>query len=216
MIKAAKENNRILSIGHQRHYSMLYAHATEMIQAGLLGDIKHIRALWHRNFSWPWQRRTARQIVDGRPGHRPAGPDVPRRLVPADPARGLRGPEGQVAQVRLQEHRGADPLAAVQPHRRRPDGRARQPPARRGQHLPRQGEAAVGHGRRHPVVLRRRRRTRRPRNPRGIDDHVYVTFEFPGKNHPRGPNARAPTRTTWSSSPTRRSAPTASSRTASA
>jgi predicted dehydrogenase len=26
------------------------------------------------------------------------------------------------------------------------------------------------------------------RNPRGIDDHVYVTFEFPGKNHPRGPH----------------------------
>ena len=28
MIKAAKETSRILSIGHQRHYSMLYAHAT--------------------------------------------------------------------------------------------------------------------------------------------------------------------------------------------
>ena len=27
MIRAAKETKRILSIGHQRHYSMLYAHA---------------------------------------------------------------------------------------------------------------------------------------------------------------------------------------------
>ena len=25
-------------------------------------------------------------------------------------------------------------------------------------------------------------------NPREIDDHVFVTFEFPGKNHPKGPN----------------------------
>src|SRR5262249_15659085 len=25
------------------------------------------------------------------------------------------------------------------------------------------------------------------RNPREIDDHVFVTYEFPGKNHPRGP-----------------------------
>src|SRR5207248_10773239 len=53
LIPAAKEANRILSIGHQRHYSMLYAHATEVLNAGTLGDIKHIRALWHRNFSWP-------------------------------------------------------------------------------------------------------------------------------------------------------------------
>jgi predicted dehydrogenase len=26
------------------------------------------------------------------------------------------------------------------------------------------------------------------RNPRGIDDQVFVTFEFPGKDHPLGPN----------------------------
>src|SRR5262245_29091418 len=50
MIKAADENDRILSIGHQRHYSLLYAHAVEILNTGLLGDIKHIRELWHRNF----------------------------------------------------------------------------------------------------------------------------------------------------------------------
>jgi predicted dehydrogenase len=25
-------------------------------------------------------------------------------------------------------------------------------------------------------------------NPREIDDHVFTTYEFPGKNHPKGPN----------------------------
>jgi len=53
MIAKAKEKGLLLSIGHQRHYSMLYAHALEVVQSGILGDIKHIRALWHRNNSWP-------------------------------------------------------------------------------------------------------------------------------------------------------------------
>ena len=54
MIKAAEGEQRILSIGHQRHYSMLYAHATEVLNTGVLGDVKHIRGLWHRNFTWPF------------------------------------------------------------------------------------------------------------------------------------------------------------------
>src|SRR5947209_1111833 len=60
MIKAADENDRILCIGHQRHYSLLYAHAVELINTGVLGDIKHIRAQWHRNNSWP-------ELKDGKP-----------------------------------------------------------------------------------------------------------------------------------------------------
>ena len=39
----------MLSIGHQRHYSMLYAHANEVVKSGVLGDVRHIRAQWHRN-----------------------------------------------------------------------------------------------------------------------------------------------------------------------
>src|SRR5262249_6087535 len=49
MIEAAEKNDRILSIGHQRHYSLLYAHALEMVNSDVLGDMRHIRALWHRN-----------------------------------------------------------------------------------------------------------------------------------------------------------------------
>lgn len=54
MIAAAKEQGKILSIGHQRHYSTLYAQALELVETGLLGDIKHIRAQWPRNNSWPY------------------------------------------------------------------------------------------------------------------------------------------------------------------
>ena len=53
MIKVAEEQKKILNIGHQRHYSLLYAHAVELMRAGELGDVRHIRALWHRNNTWP-------------------------------------------------------------------------------------------------------------------------------------------------------------------
>ena len=95
MIKVAKETDRILSIGHQRHYSMLYAHAVEVLNAGVLGDIKHIRALWHRNNSWP--RSTAK---DDKPASRSTASrhrrcrSYPRRLDAADPEGRLRGAEG--------------------------------------------------------------------------------------------------------------------------
>jgi predicted dehydrogenase len=54
MIQHAKDKGVLLAIGHQRHYSTLYAQAIEMLDNGILGDIKHIRALWHRNNSWPY------------------------------------------------------------------------------------------------------------------------------------------------------------------
>lgn len=57
MTRVAEANQRFLSIGHQRHYSILYDNAVNMIRWGLLGEIHHIRAQWHRgnlpgNDSW--------------------------------------------------------------------------------------------------------------------------------------------------------------------
>lgn len=47
----------VVAVGHQRHYSILYANAVDQIKRGLLGDLHHIRAQWHRanlpgNDSW--------------------------------------------------------------------------------------------------------------------------------------------------------------------
>ncbi len=53
MIAAARKANKLLAIGHQRHYSVLYDNANHLVQQGLLGDIKYIRAQWHRNSSFP-------------------------------------------------------------------------------------------------------------------------------------------------------------------
>ena len=49
MCRAAEEYRAFLSIGHQRHYSILYDNAVNLIRWGLLGEIHHIRAQWHRN-----------------------------------------------------------------------------------------------------------------------------------------------------------------------
>ncbi len=49
MARAADKHNAFLSVGHQRHYSILYDNAVNLIRWGLLGEIHHIRAQWHRN-----------------------------------------------------------------------------------------------------------------------------------------------------------------------
>ncbi|MEL7496647.1 MAG: Gfo/Idh/MocA family oxidoreductase [Planctomycetota bacterium] len=73
MARAADTHNAFLSVGHQRHYSILYDNAVNMIQSGLLGEIHHIRAQWHRNNrpgkdSWalpiPGGERVGDQVFD--------------------------------------------------------------------------------------------------------------------------------------------------------
>ena len=49
MCRVAEETGMFLSIGHQRHYSILYDNAVNLIKWGLLGELHHIRAQWHRN-----------------------------------------------------------------------------------------------------------------------------------------------------------------------
>ncbi len=50
MGRVARQTGKMLAIGHQRHYSYLYANALEVAaQRDILGDVRHIRAFWHRN-----------------------------------------------------------------------------------------------------------------------------------------------------------------------
>ncbi len=48
MGRVANELGLYLSVGHQRHYSVLYDNAVNLIRWGLLGQLHHIRAQWHR------------------------------------------------------------------------------------------------------------------------------------------------------------------------
>ena len=49
MGRVAKQTGKLLATGHQRHYSILYDNAVHAIKQGLLGDIHHVRAQWHRS-----------------------------------------------------------------------------------------------------------------------------------------------------------------------
>lgn len=52
MIKTSQENNVNLQVGHMRFYNPLYWDAFRMVKDGLLGNVYHIRAMWHRNTDW--------------------------------------------------------------------------------------------------------------------------------------------------------------------
>ena len=49
MARVAKDTRLHLATGHQRHYNVLYAQATDQIRRGILGDLHYIRAQWHRS-----------------------------------------------------------------------------------------------------------------------------------------------------------------------
>ncbi|HUG68967.1 MAG TPA: Gfo/Idh/MocA family oxidoreductase, partial [Pirellulaceae bacterium] len=48
MSRVSEEQGLYLTTGHQRHYSVLYDNAVNLIQWGVIGQVHHIRAQWHR------------------------------------------------------------------------------------------------------------------------------------------------------------------------
>ncbi|MDX2154703.1 MAG: Gfo/Idh/MocA family oxidoreductase [Bryobacteraceae bacterium] len=43
---------QVLQVGLQRRYSKMYQAARQMIEKGLLGEVTHVQAQWHRNPGW--------------------------------------------------------------------------------------------------------------------------------------------------------------------
>jgi predicted dehydrogenase len=183
MIQAAADNDRILSIGHQRHYSMLYAHAVEVLNTGLLGDVKHIRALWHRNLSWP--------LVDDK-GHQRVDPIIGKNWFRDGWTPAISGEDEKElhAKVKQYGYKSVEELVRWRLFNRTGGGLM----AELGSHQ--LDACSIFLGKVHPLAVTGVG-TRslfgasvgdgKP-NPREIDDHVFATYEFPGKNHPKGPN----------------------------
>ncbi len=61
MIAASLARRRNLQIGHQRVANPLYHEAYNLIHGGVIGDVYHVRALWHRNTDW---RRRVPESLD--------------------------------------------------------------------------------------------------------------------------------------------------------
>ncbi|MCA9079403.1 MAG: Gfo/Idh/MocA family oxidoreductase, partial [Planctomycetaceae bacterium] len=164
MIRKAKEKNLLLAVGHQRHYSVLYDNANSLIQNGMLGDIKYIRAQWHRNNSFP------------------AG-DSWRKSIPKSDAEALKdvdltqfsfGDTNQLVNWRLYNSTGGGLMAELGSHQ--------------------MDAASIFLGKVHPIAVHGYGGKNfygiegvgpedKWDDDREIDDQIFVTFEFPGKNY---------------------------------
>lgn len=165
MIRKAKEKGLLLAVGHQRHYSVLYANANEIVKNGVLGDVKHIRAQWHRNNSFP-------------------GSDSWRKSVPKDVAAmdekyikefGY-DDAYQLVNWRLYNETGGGLMAELGSHQ--------------------MDACSIFLGKVHPLAVsgfggrnfygvKGVGSLDKQKDDREIDDHIYVTMEFPGPHHPR-------------------------------
>jgi predicted dehydrogenase len=152
----------------------------------VLGDIRHIRALWHRNNSWPFnpsakERATyaSGKDLDGQPF------DVPfyrdgwyKPILQEDADVFLQDPKKlteagfstirELVRWRLYEKTGGGLMAEL------------------GSHQLDAASIILGHV--HPLAVQGvggKFFYRPGRNDRESDDAVFVTYEFPGPNHPK-------------------------------
>jgi predicted dehydrogenase len=175
MIAVAKDTGSILSIGHQRHYSMLYSHAAEAVQSGILGDIKYIRALWHRNLTWPFSfepKYLGDQMAPGVP--QPIYRDGWYPPITVDDYNALNSTASKYHYDNLEQ------LIRWRTYRATGGGLM----AELGSHQLDACSIFLGHV--HPLAVSgvgTRSFFGPGKHARDIDDHVFVTYEFPGKNY---------------------------------
>lgn len=88
MARVADDTGLLLATGHQRHYSVLYDQAVDTVRRGLIGDIHHIRAQWHRgnlpgNDSWTPPLPQTLGVEDAKDLIRAARKKVPKAVADA-------------------------------------------------------------------------------------------------------------------------------------
>jgi len=185
MIKYAKDKGLLLSIGHQRHYSTLYANALEVVNAGVLGDVKHIRAQWPRNNSWPYTPSDTEKAKFA------AGFDIPFyrdgwcRPILKEDADAL-SPEklAELAFGNVNEYGFKDVKELVRWRLYDKTGGGLM--AELGSHQLDASSIILGHVKPIAVSGIGGKFFYGPdRNDRESYDGVFVTYEFPGQNHPR-------------------------------
>jgi predicted dehydrogenase len=174
MINAADKNGLMLAVGHQRHYSVLYDNAAHMAKMGLLGDIKFIRAQWHRNNSFP--NSDAWQKWDG------AKQEDKDLLLKLEKSGELKEYGYETARSlidwRLYNSTGGGLMAELGSHQ--------------------MDAASIFLGKVHPLAVQGYGGKNffgmegvgpesAWKDDRDIDDQIFTTFEFPGKTHPVHP-----------------------------
>ena len=179
MIRASEKNGVMLAVGHQRHYSVLYDNAAHLTKEGLLGDIKFIRAQWHRNNSFP-------------------GSDAWQKYGKADK-------RDVAALTKLEESGYLKEELGYPDHKKLIDWRLYNETggglmAELGSHQ--MDAASIFLGKVHPLAVQGFGGKNffgmegvGPKSAwnddRDIDDQIFVTLEFPGKTHPLHPAVEA-------------------------
>jgi predicted dehydrogenase len=172
MIQAARKTGKLLAIGHQRHYSILYDASVDAIHQGLIGDIRHIRALWHRNNARP----------DGKGGFR----DSWNRSIPKEDealdvkkygyldkvvdGKVVRPALRELVNWRLFQRTGGGLMAELGSHQL--------------------DASSIFLGKVHPLFVSGVGGKYFYHDDREVEDHVYCSFEFPGKNYDPRKDAR--------------------------
>ncbi|GMU22993.1 MAG: hypothetical protein AMXMBFR13_30770 [Phycisphaerae bacterium] len=158
LIRTAHTARRLLGVGHQRHYSYLYADCRAIIEQGrVLGDVRHIRAYWHRNQTNAGAKNAEEGLYDG------WRPDVPAEDQSVDLKKFDYASCEELVQWRAYSRTGGGLMAELG-----------------SQQL---DAASFLLGGKHPTAVHGTGLLsffdqNPPTDPREVDDHIFLTFEY--------------------------------------
>ncbi|HEX3316243.1 MAG TPA: Gfo/Idh/MocA family oxidoreductase [Gemmataceae bacterium] len=175
MIREADNQHKLLAIGHQRHYSTLYAHANEVVQSGILGDIRYIRALWHRNNAVPRLDSNGHPMMETYNTKQiPVYKDSWRKAIPAEDAAAIG------SRVRDFGWKDMNELVRWRLYRRTGGGLM----VELGSHQ--LDACSIFLGKKHPIAVSGVGGKNFYQDERECEDNIYCTFEFPGAHYEPG------------------------------
>ncbi len=179
MCRVARETNKLLAIGHQRHYSVLYDNANYLVQNDHLGDIRHIRALWHRNNAKPRvaiDKDTGKPAFDKATGEPIYVRDEKGKIVYADSWKRSIPDDDRNIDYAKYGYKSLEELISWRLYNRTGAGLM----AELGSHQ--LDACSIFLGKQHPLAVTGIGGTFFYTDGREVDDHVFVSFEFPGRS----------------------------------
>ena len=177
MCRVARDTNQLLAIGHQRHYSVLYDNANYLVQNDVLGDIRHIRALWHRNNATPTvaKDKDGAPIIDPKTGLPELARDDKGNPIYRDSWKRVHSEKDKSIDYKKYGYDSLDQLINWRLYNKTGAGLM----AELGSHQ--LDACSIFLGKKHPLSVTGVGGTYFYTDGREVDDHVFTIFEFPGK-----------------------------------
>jgi predicted dehydrogenase len=178
MCRVARQTKQLLAVGHQRHYSVLYDNANYLVQNDVLGDIRHIRALWHRNNAQPSieKDKSGNPVFDAKTGLPKIVHDEHGAVVYRDSWKRTYLEADKSIDFSKYGYKSLDELINWRLYNRTGAGLM----AELGSHQ--LDACSIFLGKKHPLAVTGVGGTYFYTDGREVDDHVFTLFEFPGKH----------------------------------